>query len=77
MKRREFITSIANDMIFLMLGVVLSSSANAQQPPQDRCVAVPKIQYDSAKRQYLLRSRFGMYVRTGGIFRRHYWYCRY
>ncbi len=74
---RDFIALVANIMIVLMVGAALSSSANAQQPPQDGCVAVPKIQYVSAQRHYLLRSRFGMYVRTGGIFRRHYWYCRY
>ncbi len=60
----------------LILAAFLSS-VKAQQPLQGGCVTVPKIQYDSAKKQYLLRSRFGMYVRTGGIFRRHYWYCRY
>jgi hypothetical protein len=52
-----------------------TSAVSAEQPPQSGCVAVPKIQYDSAKKQNLLRNRFGMYVRTGRIFRRHYWYC--
>lgn len=76
MNRREFI-AFAAVVAGLLLSAFLSSSVNAQQPPQDGCVGVPKIQYDSAKKQYLLRNRFGMYVRTGGIFRRHYWYCRY
>ncbi len=76
MTRRQFI-AFAAVVTGLPLSAFLSSSAHAQQPPQDGCVAVPKIQYDSAKKQYLLRNRFGMYVRTGGTFRRHYWYCRY
>jgi hypothetical protein len=52
-----------------------SSSMTAEHPPQDGCVAVPKIQYDSAKRQNLLQGRFGVYVRTGRFLRRSYWYC--
>ena len=52
-----------------------ASSAPAELPPQDGCIAVPKIQYDSAKKHYLLNGRFGIYVRTGHFWRRHYWYC--
>jgi len=74
MKRKALIAPIAAAIGF-MLFAFPSSSANAEQPPQANCVAVPKIQYDSAKKQYLLQNRFGMYVRTGRIFRRHYWYC--
>jgi hypothetical protein len=51
-------------------------AANAIHPPSEHCRAVSKIEYNSAKQQYLLRTRFGAYVRTGHIFRRHYWYCR-
>ncbi len=75
MKRGKLIALTA-----IVIGPVLiafpSSSVNAEQPPHSGCVAVPKIQYDSAKKQYLLRNRFGMYVRTGHFLRRHYWYCR-
>lgn len=53
-----------------------SSSAHAVDPPSDHCRAVSKIEYDSAKKQFLLRNRFGAYIRTGRVWRRHYWYCQ-
>jgi len=56
--------------------VLPCSSANAVQPPSDHCRAASKIEYDSARKQFLLRNRFGTYVRTGRIWRRHYWYCQ-
>jgi hypothetical protein len=74
MKRGKVIAPIAAAIGFMLIAFP-SSSATAQQPPQPNCVAVPKIQYDSAKKQYLLRNASGMYVRTGRLFRRHYWYC--
>jgi hypothetical protein len=52
-----------------------SPSVNAQQPPQAGCVAVSKEEYDSAKRQRLLHTRFSTYVRTGRLGRRYDWYC--
>jgi hypothetical protein len=55
---------------------LLCSPANAVQPPADRCRPASKIEYDSAKKDFLLRNRFGAYVRTGRIWRRHYWYCQ-
>jgi hypothetical protein len=55
---------------------LLCSSANAVQPPSEHCRAASKIEYDSARKQFLLRNRFGAYVRTGRIWRRHYWYCQ-
>jgi hypothetical protein len=58
------------------LMALLISSANAVQPPSDHCRAASKIEYDSAGKQFLLRNRFGAYVRTGRIWRRHYWYCQ-
>jgi len=51
-------------------------AANAAQPPAAACRPASKIEYDSAKKQYLLRTRVGVYVRTGRLFGRHYWYCR-
>jgi hypothetical protein len=62
--------------IVLMLIASPSSSANAEQPPRTGCVAVSKQEYDSAKKQKLLHSRFSTYVRTGRLGKRHYWYCR-
>jgi len=52
------------------------SPANAAQPPSEHCRPATKIEYDSAKKDFLLRNRFGAYVRTGRIWRRHYWYCQ-
>jgi hypothetical protein len=52
-----------------------SSSGFAQQPPGP-CRRVSKVEYDSAKSYYLLRTKFGAYVRTGHFWRRYYWYCR-
>jgi hypothetical protein len=56
--------------------VALSSSANAQRPPAEGCRRASQVEYDSAKREYLLRNKFGAYVRIGHIWRRYYWYCR-
>jgi hypothetical protein len=62
-------------MIGAMLFGFSAISAKAEQPPAEGCRAASKIEYDSAKRKYLLRNRFGMYTRTGRVWRRHYWYC--
>ena len=59
-----------------MLIALSASPVNGQQPPASGCRAASKIEYDSAKREYLLRNKFGAYVRTGHIWRRYYWYCR-
>jgi hypothetical protein len=61
--------------IRLMLIAFPCSSVNAEQPPWKGCVAVSKQEYDAAKRQKLLYSRFSAYVRTGRVGQRHYWYC--
>lgn len=62
-------------VIGLMLLTFPCSSVNAEQPPRAGCAAVSKQEYDSAKRQKLLRSRFSSYVRTGRMGQRYYWYC--
>ena len=58
---------------------VLSVAPLAAQPapPAERCRPASKIEYNSAKAQYLLTSRFGYYMRTGHPWRRYYWYCRF
>lgn len=68
-------------MIGLMFIALASASAAAksaiaQQPPRKGCVSVTKGEYDGAKRQRLLRSSHGSYVRTGRLWQRRYWYCR-
>ena len=54
-----------------------SAFSAAPQPPNDRCRPASKLEYSSARKQFLLRSRFGMYVRTGWAWRRRYWYCQF
>ena len=44
-------------------------------PPKDGCRPVSKIEYNAAKREYLLNSRARVYIRTGPFWRRHYWHC--
>jgi hypothetical protein len=56
--------------------IALSASpTRAQQPPAAGCRKVSKVEYDSAKENYLLRNKFGAYVRTGNFLRAYYWYC--
>jgi hypothetical protein len=61
--------------IGLTLTAFSSLSVNAEQPPSERCIAVPKGEYDSAAKQKLLRTHFTSYARTGQFGWRHYWYC--
>jgi hypothetical protein len=82
MKRRALITLIKNGVCTVVIGLMLiafpasaSSAANAEQPPPKGCTPVSKSEYDSAKKQNLLRTRFTRYVRTGGLLKRYYWYC--
>jgi hypothetical protein len=59
-----------------LLSAFMPSSVKAQQPPlREGCRAVSKLEYDTAKREYILISRGGRYVQTGYFWRRHYWWC--
>lgn len=61
----------------LLAALLLSSSSClAQQPPGPDCRRASKVEYDSAKSYFLLRTKFGAYVQTGPFWRRRYWYCR-
>jgi hypothetical protein len=75
-KLRNSLAAVRSRAVIAIMFAALSSQANAVQPPSDQCRAVTKIEYDSAKKQFLLRNRFGAYVRTGRIWRWHYWYCQ-
>jgi predicted ATPase len=44
-------------------------------PPREGCRPVSRIEYNAAKREYLLRSRARVYIRTGRFWRRQYWHC--
>jgi len=59
------------------LTLVLSSSPSvAQEAPGPNCRRASKIEYKSAKELYLLRNQFGIYLKNGPFWHRHYWYCR-
>ncbi len=68
--------SAAGGAIALMLSVLPPAPADAAKPPYAGCVVVTKQEYDSAKKQHMLRTRYTEYVRTGLPGRRQYWYCR-
>jgi hypothetical protein len=79
MKRRKQIVLAGRLAWACTLGLILilchAPPAYAQQAPPARCSSVAKHEYDAAKKQNLLRGRFGGYLRTGRIGRRQYWYC--
>jgi hypothetical protein len=79
MKRRSHIASVATltrACAGLMLIACHSSPAGAEQAPPKTCAVISSQEYAAAKKQNLLRSQFGSYVRTGGLGRRQYWYCK-
>jgi hypothetical protein len=79
MKRRSHIASVATltrACAVLMLIACHSSPASAEQAPPKTCAVISSQEYAAAKKQNLLRSQFGSYVRTGGLGRRQYWYCK-
>ena len=51
-------------------------SLSAQEPPWEGCRAASKIEYESAKRDFLLQTSVGAYAMTGHWWLRYYWYCR-
>ena len=66
--------------LILVVGALLiafkPSAVKAQQPPSmEGCRAVSKLEYDIAKREYVLISRGGRYVQTGHFWRPYYWWC--
>ena len=59
----------------IAISAVASLPARAQQPPWEGCRPASKIEYDSAKANYLLRTRTRIYLQTGPFWRRSYWLC--
>jgi hypothetical protein len=61
----------------VLAALSLSCSLALAKPiaPHDGCRPVSKVEYNAAKREYLLKSRARVYVRTGPVWRRHYWHC--
>jgi hypothetical protein len=72
---RQCIFAAMLAVVVVIVIVALAAPAIAVQPPGEGCRPVAKIEYNSAKKQYLLRNRFDIYLRTGRIWRRRYWYC--
>jgi len=62
-------------VVVALLALMQPRPAHAVDPPWLGCRPASKVEYQSAKQQYLLNNRFGMYVRTGGFLHRSYWYC--
>jgi hypothetical protein len=53
-------------LVGALLTAFIPSSVRAQQPPlREGCRAVSKLEYDTAKREYILISKGGRYVQTG------------
>jgi hypothetical protein len=67
--------ALAAAVTAMVIALAPPQAAHAAEPPWPGCRPASKIEYRSAKEQYLLVGRFGVYVRTGGIWRRSYWYC--
>jgi hypothetical protein len=63
--------------IFLLLLAVLSTClpAFAASPPKAGCRPVSKLEYNISKRENVIISHGGRYVRTGPFWRRNYWHC--
>lgn len=65
--------------LLLLVGALLTASPSpvkAQQPPlREGCRVVSKLEYDTARREYILISKGGRYIQTGYFWRRHYWWC--
>ena len=73
---RRFLGLLAH--ITIIGGLIIGftpSLVSAQQPPSEGCRAVSKIEYNSAKAEYLLISRGRVYVQTGHFWPRSYWHC--
>jgi hypothetical protein len=58
-----------------LIAVYLFSVKDEQQSPWEGCRAASKIEYESAKRDFLLQTSVGAYATTGHWWRRYYWYC--
>jgi hypothetical protein len=44
-------------------------------PPKEGCRAVSRLEYNTAKKENVITSKGGRYVRTGPFWRRYYWHC--
>jgi hypothetical protein len=63
--------------VLLLFGAMLTAFMPSSESAAATlgCRAVSKLEYDTAKREYVLISRGGRYVQSGYFWRRHYWWC--
>jgi hypothetical protein len=63
-------------VVVVITGLLLASASTIAKPlpPKEGCRPISKIEYNAAKREYLL-TRVRVYIRTGPFWRRHYWHC--
>ena len=63
--------------LFILLILALSTclSAFAASPPKAGCRPVSKLEYNISKRENVIISQGGRYMRTGPFWRRNYWHC--
>ena len=62
--------------VVIIASLLACASANAKSlPPREGCRPISKIEYNAAKREYLLKSRARVYIRTGPFWRHQYWHC--
>jgi hypothetical protein len=63
-------------VVVIVASLLACTSAIAKPvPPREGCRPTSKIEYNAAKREYLLKSRVRVYIRTGPFWQRHYWHC--
>jgi hypothetical protein len=70
-------TGRAGFCVLTALVVLLSGPfpAFAASPPKAGCRPVSKLEYNIAKKENVIISRGGRYVRTGPLWRRNFWHC--
>jgi len=72
--------SFLQNSLLIAVAITASLLACAQTiakplPPREGYRPISKIEYNAAKREYLLKSRARVYIRAGPFWRRHYWHC--
>jgi hypothetical protein len=73
--KNRIAAAILSGVLIAALSVQAVRAAKVPSLPWPGCRLASKLEYQSAKRQYLLRNRVGEYVRTGRFWRRAYCYC--
>jgi hypothetical protein len=59
-----------------LVGLISSPfPAFAASPPKAGCRPVSKLEYNIAKKENVIISQGGRYVRTGPFWRRNFWHC--